>query len=358
MTPALPSEPGSARSSRPLLRAHSRKGPPTIPPPATFPSNVSVSVHLSPDDLGAGLRDDVRRGLSRRPKQLSPKWLYDERGCELFDEITRLPEYYPTRSEREILSARAERIAALSEADTLVELGSGTSEKTRLLLDAMAAAGTLRRFAPFDVAEPTLRETAAVIPDEYPGIEVRAVVGDFERHLHHLPTGGRRLIAFLGGTIGNLDPGGRSRLLADLVATMGPGDTFLLGTDLLKDRERLVRAYDDTAGVTADFNRNVLTVMNRELGATFDLHRFDHVARFNEENCWIEMRLRAVVAHDVRIEALSLTIGFEAGEEIRTEISAKFTREQVHRELGEAGLEPIGWWTDDAGDFAVSLSRR
>lgn len=358
MTPESPREPDPARSSAPLLRAFSRDGPTTTVAPEPCPPQVSVSVHLSPDDLGAALRDDVRRGLCGSPKELSPKWLYDERGCELFEEITRLPEYYPTRCEREILATRAGDIAALSDADTLVELGSGTSEKTRLLLDAMAAAGTLLRFAPFDVAEPTLRDTATMIPNDYPGIEVAAVVGDFERHLHHLPVGGRRLIAFLGGTIGNLDASGRFRLLADLVATMAPGDTFLLGTDLLKDPERLVRAYDDTAGVTADFNRNVLTVINRELGATFELDRFEHVARFDEENGWIEMRLRAVAAHDVSIGDLALTIGFEVGEEIRTEISAKFTREQVCGELEEAGLEPIGWWTDEAGDFALSLARR
>ena len=327
---------------------------------ATDLNDIRVAVHLRPHDLAAALRRDVLRGLSvaAPDKELSPKWLYDERGCELFDQITRLPEYYPTRRERSILHACAAEVAAVTQADTLVELGSGTSDKTRLLLDALAAAGTLRRFAPFDVAEPTLRAAAVRIVGEYPGIEIDAVVGDFETHLAHLPTGGSRLVAFLGGTIGNLDPPARAKLLAELADAMVPGDSFLLGTDLVKDRARLVAAYDDDAGVTAAFNRNVLTVINRELGATFEPTRFDHVARFDEDHQWIEMGLRSQIAQVVPVADLGIEIGFVAGEEIRTEISAKFAPAQVRDELETAGLDPVGWWTDPAGDFAVSLAVR
>ena len=319
---------------------------------------VRVAVYLGPEDIAAALRRDVGVGLTASPKELPPKWLYDERGCALFEQITHLPEYYPTRRERAILTASASVIAAASGADTLVELGSGTSDKTGVLLDALSAAGTLRRFAPFDVAEPTLREAAARIVASYPGIEIDAVVGDFESHLDRLPTGGRRLIAFLGGTIGNLDPTARSALLTTLAVGMEPGDTLLLGTDLIKDRARLVAAYDDAAGVTAAFNRNVLSVLNRELGARFDPQGFDHVARFDEEHHWVEMRLRARMTQLVPIDGLGLEVGFAAGEDVRTEISTKFTRALVRSEVEAAGLEPVGWWTDPAGDFALSLARR
>jgi len=292
------------------------------------------------------------------PKDLPPKWFYDERGCELFDEITRLPEYYPTRREREILDARAATIADVTRADTLVELGSGTSEKTRLLLSALRDRGVLRRFVPFDVSEPTLRSAADAIVAEYPGLDVHAVVGDFEHHVDLLPNGGRRLIAFLGGTIGNLPPEPRSAFLADVVATMADDDWFLLGTDLVKDVRRLQAAYDDAAGVTAAFNRNVLSVLNRELGASFDLGRFEHVARFDSYNEWIEMRLRSTEAQTVPVPAIGIETTFDAGEEMRTEISAKFRPEGVERELDAAGLVLKEWWTDRAGDFALSLSVR
>jgi len=319
---------------------------------------VQVAVHLGPADLREALCADVRRGLWGEPKQLPPKWLYDERGCELFDRITTLPEYYPTRAEREILTAYSDRIAVETAADTLVELGSGTSDKTRLVLDALQRAGTLRRFAPFDVAEPTLREAAAGIVAAYPGVQVEAVVGDFERHLEHLPSGGRRLILFLGGTIGNLTSAGRAELLATVAAGMARGDSFLVGTDLLKDPPRLVAAYDDAEGVTAEFNLNVLAVLNRELGARFALDRFRHVACFDEEHQWIEMRLRSLSTQLVPIEALGLEVGFAEGEEIRTEISAKFTPSGIRAELEAAGLELRSFWTDRAGDFALSLATK
>jgi L-histidine Nalpha-methyltransferase len=302
------------------------------------------------------LRADARSGLTASPKVLPPKWFYDEEGCRLFDEITRLPEYYPTRTERAILDARAGDVAARTSADTLVELGSGTSEKTRLLLDALSAQGSLRRFVPFDVSEPTLRDAAAAIEVEYPGVDVHAVVGDFERHLDRLPVGGTRLVAFLGSTIGNLDPAGRARFYRSIAAGFAPGDALLLGTDLVKDTARLEAAYDDAAGVTAAFNRNVLAVLNRELAADFAPERFAHVARWNPGEDWIEMRLRSQITQTVRVEELELEVEFAAGEEMRTEISAKFRRERVEAELTAAGLALTAWWTDPAGDFALSLS--
>jgi L-histidine N-alpha-methyltransferase len=315
-----------------------------------------VDVHLSPEQLKAALRDDVFTGLTSRPKELPPKWFYDARGSDLFDQITRLPEYYPTRCERSILEERAEEIAELSGADTLVELGSGTSEKTHLLLEAMAARGGLARIVVFDVSEPTLRQAAATLAQEYTDADVRAVVGDFEHHLGAIPTGGRRLVAFLGGTIGNLTPKQRSYFLSELAGRMAPGDSFLLGTDLVKDVNRLEAAYDDAAGVTAEFNRNILLVVNRELGADFAPNAFEHVARFDPEEEWIEMWLRVRRAHQVTVGDLGLKVDFSAGEEMRTEISAKFRREGVEAELGDADLSVARWWTDAAGDFAVSLS--
>jgi L-histidine Nalpha-methyltransferase len=298
----------------------------------------------------------VLAGLAARPKVLSPVWFYDEVGSRLFDEITRLPEYYLTRAERSILLARADEIVARAGADTLVELGSGTSEKTRLLLDAMAAAGTLRRFAPLDVSEEVLREAAADVAASY-GIEVHAVVGDFSRHLGEIPREGRRMVAFLGSTIGNLVPEERARFLAELRATLGEADSFLLGTDLVKDRARLVAAYDDAAGVTARFNRNVLDVLNRELRGDFDPGLFDHVARWDEERRWIEMRLQARREQVVTLAAVERTVHFARGEEVRTEVSAKFTPDQVEDELAAAGLRSDRRWTDPAGDFLLTLAR-
>lgn len=317
---------------------------------------ISVDVHLGEDDLRAALRADVAAGLRSSPKDLPPKWFYDDRGSELFDEITRLPEYYPTRAERSILVERAGEIAEVTGADTLVELGSGTSEKTRLLLDALASRGRLRRFVPFDVSETTLRTAAAAIEQEYAPVDVHAVVGDFERHVRAIPREGRRLVAFLGGTIGNLDPAKRAVFLGDVSADLEPGDSFLLGTDLVKDVARLEAAYDDAAGVTAAFNRNVLDVVNRALGADFVPERFEHVARFESGPEWIEMLLCSTVAQEVHVPDLELTVSFAAGEEMRTEISAKFRRERVEEELRAAGLELREWWTDPAGDFALSLS--
>ncbi len=314
-----------------------------------------IDVHLTTDELAATLRADVLDGLGHVPLTLPPKWFYDDRGSELFDAITRLPEYYPTRREREILAREALVIARRAGTDTLVELGSGTSEKTRILLDAWLASG-LRRFVPFDVSEATLVNASQAVADEYPGVAVHAVVGDFERHLSALPAGGRRTVAFLGSTIGNLVPAERAAFLKELRAALEPGESFLLGTDLVKDRHRLVEAYDDDAGVTAEFNRNVLRVVNRELGADFVPERFRHVARWDARQEWIEMRLRSDRDQMVHIPAVGLEVAFDAGEEMRTEVSAKFRRRGVTAELAAAGFELDQWWTDAAGDFALSLS--
>ncbi len=316
-----------------------------------------VDIYLTPDHADRSLRQDARLGLTSRPKWLPPKWFYDARGSDLFEEITRLPEYYPTRAERSILTARAGDIARRTGAHTLVELGSGSSEKTRLLLDALRAGGTLREYVPLDVSESALRDAVATMHHDYPMLAIHGVVGDFTEHLDRIPGQTPRLVAFLGGTIGNLFPDERATFLGELHATLACGDWLLLGTDLVKDPDVLVTAYDDAAGVTADFNRNVLAVLNRELGADFDVESFEHVAIWDPENEWIEMRLRSTAAARVTLLELALDIVLEAGEEIRTEISAKFRRGGIERELARAGFSLDSWWTDSEGRFALSLAR-
>jgi L-histidine N-alpha-methyltransferase len=305
------------------------------------------------------LRADVLAGLTAVPKTLPPKYFYDARGSELFEEITRLPEYYPTRAETEILERQAARIAALTQCASLVELGSGTSAKTRLLLRAMRAAGTLREFVPFDVDPAVLAEASGALTAEYPGLRVSPFAGDFETDLGAIPASGggeRRTIVFLGSTIGNLEPGARSAFLRQVAGALAPGDTFLLGTDLVKDAGRLRRAYDDAAGVTAEFNRNVLRVVNRELDADFDVERFEHVALWDAGHEWIEMRLRSGADQQVKIRDLGLTVSFAAGEEMRTEISAKFRASGIAAELSAVGLRAAAFWTDEAGDFGLTLA--
>jgi L-histidine Nalpha-methyltransferase len=319
---------------------------------------LSLSNYLAVDSAAQALRRDVRDGLTQTPKTLPPKWFYDSVGSDLFDQITRLPEYYPTRAEAQILRTRSAEIAAASGADTLVELGSGTSEKTHMLLDALRDSGSLRRFIPFDVDAGVLNAAGAAIQKEYPGIEIDAVCGDFEEHLGKIPRVGRRLVAFLGSTIGNLTPGPRAEFLTSLSETMQPGDSLLLGTDLVKDTGRLVRAYDDSAGVTARFNRNVLAVVNRELDADFDLAAFEHVARWNTAEERIEMWLRAVSAQRVHIAALDMAVDFAAREEMLTEVSCKFRPDRVAAEMAAAGLRRTHWWTDPSGDFGLSLSTK
>ncbi|GHF41591.1 L-histidine N(alpha)-methyltransferase [Streptomyces griseosporeus] len=316
-------------------------------------SPFQITRTLPEDATEAALRADVLHGLTATPKTLPPKWFYDARGSELFEQITELPEYYPTRAEREILIDRAGEIAAAADARTLVELGSGSSEKTRHLLDALTG---LRTYVPVDVSESALTQAGQALAAERPGLAVHALIADFTGELTLPDTPGPRLVAFLGGTIGNLLPDERAAFLAALRDLLAPGDTLLLGTDLVKDERVLVRAYDDAAGVTAAFNKNVLAVVDRELGADFDADAFDHVALWDADQEWIEMRLRSRTAQTVKIPALGLAVDFEAGEELRTEVSAKFRKEGVRAELAEAGLELARWWTDAAGRFALSLS--
>jgi L-histidine N-alpha-methyltransferase len=303
------------------------------------------------------LAEDVLDGLTRPFKELPPKHFYDARGAELFDQICDLPEYYPTRAERAILEETAEEIASLTGAVELVELGSGTAAKTRVLLDALHASGTLQRYVPVDVTEAMVRECAEELTREYPGLRVHGVIGDFERHLDRVPAAdGPRIVAFLGGTIGNFPPGSRRRVLRQITRLLGPEDHLLMGTDLVKDPEVLEAAYDDEQGVTAEFNRNVLRVLNRELQADFDPEDFEHVAIFDRQNEWIEMRLRARREHTTLVRDLDLPVHFDAGEELRTEISAKFTPERLQGDLAAAGLELVRWLTDPEALFALTLS--
>jgi L-histidine N-alpha-methyltransferase len=321
---------------------------------------VTVDVRLVPDDLQLALRRDARAGLSSTPKVMPPLWFYDDHGCALYEQITRTPEYYPFRTERQLLRAEAPAIAAAAGASVLVELGSGTSEKTRLLLDAMAAAPAgLTGYVPFDVAEGTLRAAAEAVAVDH-GIDVHAVVGDFHEHLDDLPppSGEARLVAFLGSTIGNFTPVQRDRFLAEVAALLGPGDVLLLATDLVKPVDRLIAAYDDAAGITAAFNRNLLTVLNRELGADFEVERYAHRAVWDAENRWIEMRLLATEPMTVKLPEIDLVVDFAAGEQMRTEISTKFTPDGVADELERAGMAVVGTWTDPAGDYLLTLARR
>ncbi|WP_369191374.1 L-histidine N(alpha)-methyltransferase [Streptomyces sp. R08] len=308
---------------------------------------------LPEDATDAALRADVLAGLTSTPKTLPPKWFYDAHGSELFEQITELPEYYPTRAEREILVDRAAEIAAATGARTLVELGSGSSDKTRHLLDAFTG---LAVYVPVDVSESALTQAGHALIEERPGLDVHALIADFTGDLTLPETPGPRLLAFLGGTIGNLLPAERATFFAGLRSLLSPGDALLLGTDLVKDEDVLVRAYDDAAGVTAAFNKNVLTVVDRELGADFDADAFDHVALWDSDHEWIEMRLRSRTDQTVKIPALDLAVEFTAGEELRTEISAKFRKEGVRSELAATGLELTHWWTDHEGRFALSLS--
>ena len=306
--------------------------------------------------LADSLRADALAGLTASPKTLPPKWFYDERGSELFDKITLLDEYYPTRAERSILRDAAGQIAAVTRARTLVELGSGSADKTRLLLDALHGAGPLERYVPVDVSEAALVVASRRVLDGYPGLAVHAVVSDFEEHLG-LPEGGSpRLVAFLGGTIGNLLPPDRAAFLRSVRARLADTDALLLGTDLVKDPAVLVAAYDDPAGVTAAFNKNILSVLNAELGADFDPDAFDHVAIWDPAAEWIEMRLRSAYRQQVRLPGIGLTVTFDEGEEMRTEVSAKFRRDGVRAELAAAGLAMRSWWTDPDGSFGLSLS--
>jgi L-histidine Nalpha-methyltransferase len=321
---------------------------------------LRIDVHVG-DGSVRSLPDDVLDGLTRPFKELPPKHLYDARGAELFDQICDLPEYYPTRTERSILDSCADMIVRRTGMAELVELGSGTAAKTRVLLSAMDRAGTLWRYVPFDVAEQLVRDCAAALSDEYPSLHIHGIVGDFERHLSKIPPPDPdhpRVVAFLGGTIGNFPPGARRRFLRAIASLLSPRDYLLLGTDLVKDIDVLEAAYDDAEGVTAEFNRNMLEVLNRELDADFPTDQFEHVAFFDPEREWIEMRLRARRACHVHIAALDLDVDFARGEELRTEISAKFTPDRLKADYAAAGLELAEWFTDDEDLFALSLAAK
>ncbi|MDN5915425.1 MAG: L-histidine N(alpha)-methyltransferase [Pseudonocardia sp.] len=319
---------------------------------------IRLDVHLTEAAADTALRADAAAGLTARPKELPPKWFYDARGSELFEKITDLPEYYPFRTERSLLADSVAEIARASGAETVVELGSGSSTKTRLLLDAFREAGTLGRYVPQDVSESALRGAIDELADRYPGLAVHGVVGDFTKDLGRLPAaapGGKRMIAFLGGTIGNLLPAQRHAFLTHVRSVLEPGEQLLLGTGLVTDPAVIVPAYDDADGVTAEFNRNVLYVLNRELGATFDVEAFTHVAVWDAENEWLEMRLRAGRDMHVRVEDLDLDVTFSAGEEMRTEVSAKFRPSNIDAMVVAAGFEPTRRWTDPDERFALSL---
>jgi len=316
----------------------------------------SIDVHISADAARQRMRADAIAGLQSDLKSIPPVWFYDGRGSQLFEEITRLPEYYPTRTERRLLELHAQTIAELSKADTLVELGAGSCDKTRVLLSALQRFGTLARYVPFDVSDEFLREAASILADEYEGLAVHLVIGDFSEHLAEIPTDGRRMVAFLGGTIGNLAPVQRARFLFDLNCTMSSDDSLLLGADLVKDRRRLVAAYDDASGITAAFNKNVLHVLNEQLGGNFDPELFSHVALWNEDEQWIEMRLRAREEMEVTLADAGISVRFAEGEDLLTEISAKFTPERIEAELEAAGFVVDGMWGAAEGEFLLTLA--
>jgi L-histidine N-alpha-methyltransferase len=316
---------------------------------------ITIAIHTFGRDARADMVADVRAGLSRRPRSLSPRWFYDQRGSELFETITRLPEYYQTRTEASILASAADEVVAAVRPESMVELGAGSAAKTRLLIET-GLRDRLTCYVPFDISEAFLQQTARRLATDFPGLSVYAVVGDFASHLEQVPRHGRQLVVFLGSTIGNLDDEPRRAFLGEVRRLLHPGDAFLLGVDLVKPERELVAAYDDAQGVTAAFNLNVLRVLNRELGATFDLEAFEHVALFNGERSRIEMHLRSRREQTVRIPGADIELRFEAGEPLMTEISVKFTRETVERELCASGLRPWLWFTDPANRFALSLS--
>ncbi|MFF0816063.1 L-histidine N(alpha)-methyltransferase [Rhodococcus sp. NPDC003318] len=318
----------------------------------------TIEVHLAPDQLQENLRSDARIGLTATPKWLPPKWFYDARGSELFEQITTLPEYYPTRTERELLRVSAAHVAEATSARILVELGSGSSEKTRLLLGALTEHGTLETYVPQDVSDAALDSAVHQLAREFPSLTVHGIVSDFTETLHNLPRGGRRMIAFLGGTLGNLVPEERAEFLGSVAAVLEEGEQLLLGVGLVTDPAVMVPAYDDAAGVTARFNLNVLSVLNDRLGANFDPTAFRHVALWDERNQWIEMRLEATESVEVWIPELDLGVNFTEGEQIRTEISAKFHVDGICKELDAAGFGSDRVWTDPRERFALVLADR
>ncbi len=321
-------------------------------------SRVAIDVYVDEAGALATMADDVRRGLTRTPKQLSPKYFYDERGSWLFERITRLPEYYLTRAERGLLKDFVTEIASIVEPRELVELGPGSASKTHTLIEASRSSGRLERYLPVDVSSAMIEHLAERLLSQYAWLDLHAIVGDFERHLDRVPLGSNRLVAFLGSTIGNLEPDQTRAFLAHVHRMVGDDGYFLLGTDLVKERAVLEAAYNDDQGVTADFNRNVLRVINRHLDGDFDPEAFDHVAFFNADKEQVEIYLRSRSAQTVRLEALDLDVAFDRCERMLTEISRKYTRKSVEAMLAEANLELTHWFTDPGQTFALSLSRR
>jgi L-histidine N-alpha-methyltransferase len=324
---------------------------------ATASDQIQIDVDLPEEGFWAGMAEDVREGLSSPFKELPPKYFYDERGSELFERITELPEYYPTRAERSILETDAAEIVAAARPTTLIELGSGAATKTRVLLDAIRDAGSLETYVPVDISEEITRRVAEELVAEYDGLRVHGVVADYETHLERIPREEGGLIAFLGGTIGNFRPGPRRSFLARIATLMYPGDRFLLGTDLVKDRDQLEAAYNDSQGITAEFNKNVLHVLNGELDADFDPEQFEHVAFWDSDNEWIDIRLRSLAEQFSDVRALDMRVHFSRNEEMRTEISTKFTRERLEASYADAGLELVEWWTDPDELYALSLAK-
>ncbi|MDX1389406.1 MAG: L-histidine N(alpha)-methyltransferase [Acidobacteriota bacterium] len=321
-------------------------------------SRVAIDIFVDEAGALATMADDVRRGLTSTPKRLSPKYFYDERGSWLFERITRLPEYYLTRAERSLLKDFAAEIASIVEPRELVELGPGSASKTHTLIEASRSSGRLERYLPVDVSSAMVEHLAERLLSQYDWLDLHAVVGDFERHLDRVPPGSHRLVAFLGSTIGNLEPDQTRAFLGHVHRMVGENGYFLLGTDLVKNRSVLEAAYNDDQGVTADFNRNVLRVINRHLDANFDPEAFDHVAFYNADREQVEIYLRSRSAQTVRLETLDLDVSFDRCERMCTEISRKYTRKSVEAMLAEAGLELTHWFTDPGKSFALSLSRR
>lgn len=324
--------------------------------PTSPGAKVRVDVHRR-DEFLADLAEDVRTGLSTQPKELPPKYFYDERGSRLFEDITSLPEYYPTRAEQEILDRVGAEMIATVKPQELVELGPGSARKTHALLHPMITGGHGHTYVPVDVSETAVRGAAARLARAYGDLEIHGVVGDFEQDLERLKHNGRRrLVVFFGGTLGNLDRGQRRAFLGRMRGLLEPEDRLLIGTDLVKDEATLEAAYNDAAGVTAEFNRNVLRVINTNLDGDLDPARFDHVARYHEGKQRIEMRLRSREPQTARIDALDMDVNFDRGEDILTEISCKFTREGLTREYAAVGLELESWHTDARNRFALSLT--
>jgi L-histidine Nalpha-methyltransferase len=318
--------------------------------------DVSVVDLLGAVDTRAAMIADVRRGLLTTPKELPPKYFYDEWGSQLFERICEVPEYYQTRTESALLASMIDDVVTRYGPRSLAELGSGSSTKTRVILDAMKRHGTLLEYAPIDLSREILLDSAASLREEYPGLHVRAVVADFERELPALESPSPTLMIFLGGTIGNFGPDAARELLERVRGGMRPGDLFLLGVDLVKSPAVLNAAYNDAAGVTAEFNRNVLRVINERLDADFDLDAFEHYAFYDPREEQIEMHLASTRDQTVTIGALGQQVSFYRGETVRTEISRKFTRASATSMLEGAGFDVAEWHTDDKELFGLALA--